>query len=187
MYSWVAMLSLRAIDVAGAPHTGIKLAFADLPGDLAAAKPARRTRTTGRAGLRTRAIGETDPIGITANAVTAVVRATLEGRITGVPGRNARCALVIQTDLTRRTATGRATHVGIWAARSVETGIAPRASSPTPADTGVIAAAGVAIGAVGIGATLAAGPTATVLAGGAAGGDRRTVAVATGISHTADR
>ena len=88
MYSWVAMLSLRAIDVAGAPHTGIKLAFADLPGDLAAAKPARapRTRTTGRAGLRTRAIGETDPIGITANAVTAVVRATVVVSGTGIPG-----------------------------------------------------------------------------------------------------
>ena len=47
-------------------------------------------------------------------------------------------------------------------------------------------AAGVAMRAITVGATLAAGPTATVLAGGTAGGGRGTVAVATGVSHTAD-
>ena len=64
-----------------------------------------------------------------------------------------RAGTVAEADLTGSTAN---------CSRGVSLAADPRACSPTPADTGVIAAAGVAIGAVGIGATLAASATATV-------------------------
>jgi hypothetical protein len=80
-----------------------------------------------------------------------------------------------------------AAHLTVGTAGARDTGSTPGAADSTAADTGVAAAAGISVGAVAIGATLAAGPTAAVLTGGTAGCSRGTVAVAAGVSHTADR
>ena len=83
-------------------------------------------------------------------------------------------------------AAGVAADLTVRATRSTETGSGSGTPGPAAADTGVTTTAGITVRAITVGATLAAGPTATVLAGGTAGGGRGTVAVATGISHTAD-
>ena len=82
---------------------------------------------------------------------------------------------------------GIAAHFTAGAAVSTDASIGSRACGATTADAGVIAPAGVAMGAVAVGATLVAGSVAAVLARSTAGGSRGAVAVAAGVSHTADR
>jgi hypothetical protein len=74
------------------------------------------------------------------------------------------------------------------AASAVDTGLAPGAGSPTAADASVTAAAGVAMAAIAIGTTLGARSVAAIgCRPRTAGGGRGAVAVAAGVSHTADR
>ena len=80
-----------------------------------------------------------------------------------------------------------ATHLTVWAARATDTSSISGACGSATAGTHVTAAAGVAVRAVAISATLTAGPVATVQACGTAGRGRGAVAVAVAISDAANR